>query len=179
MRDALLLAIALVSSIALAGCAEEGGGDGDDGQTTPTNASPTPTPSPTPGVSPPPVEPEPGEGNETSRKVVYNGTHDFASAPTSPTEPRTEEFTVDAGYAVLEIRIVVTGASAPTGQVSFGTAKVRVLDPTGAAVAECGGKDDPDCTKDVEAPAAGAWKVEYSGSGTVKASVTIAEDNRD
>lgn len=107
--------------------------------------------------------------------MVYNGTHDFAGPPPAPNAPpRTENFTVDAGYATLQVRIAMTSTSGPTGELSLGTGvAVRVLDPAGAAVAECTKKDDPTCSVDVAAPAAGEWKVEYVGSGTNKATVTI------
>lgn len=171
-RLALLL---LVLSLAVTGCFG-GGGDAPPAASSPAASTPTPTPSspvaatPTPTPAPTPAAKEP--------KVVYNGSHDFSGPPPLPNSPpRTENFTVDAGYATLQVRIVFTAAaSGPAGDVTLSAqATIRLVDPAGTAVIECTGKDDPDCAKDLPAPAAGAWKVEYSGSGTSKATVTLTE----
>lgn len=159
----------------LAGCFGDGGGSPPPATSSPAASPPAPSPTPAPPVVPPtptPTAPAP------QPKVVYNGSHDFTGPPPLPNAPpRTENFTVDAGYATLQVRIVFAAAtSGPTGDVTLSAqATVRVVDPAGAAVIECTGKDDPDCSKDLPTPAAGAWKVEYSGSGTSKATVSITE----
>ena len=172
MRPALLLLLS--ASLLLAGCSHD-----PDPPPQPTPAPTVPTPEPTPPpTSPPTPTPTPSPTPAApQRKVVYNGTHDFGGPPPAPgTPPRSENFTVDPGHARLEIRIVYAGTAGPAGDISLGAGTtVRVLDPAGQPVTECTKKDEPGCTKDVDAPAAGAWKVEYAGSGTYKATVTVTQ----
>lgn len=169
----LLLVAALVAS---AGCFDREDPDAAPGPSPPTASTPEPTPTPTsPEPTPTPTAPTPTTPAPPARKVVYKGTHDFGGPPAAPgTPPRTENFTLEAGYATLEIRIAISSTAGPTGEVSLGAGvAVRVLDPAGQPVTECTKKDGPGCSKDVPAPAAGSWKVEYAGSGTSKATVTV------
>ena len=172
MRRLVLLLLA--APLLLAGCL---GGGPEDPPAVSSPVASSPAPSPVPSTGPPVGStPAPTPAAPESR-VVYNGSHDFTGPPAPPNAPpRSENFTVDAGYGTLQVRIVFTSTSGPTGDVSLSAgAVVRVVDPVGAVAVECSGKDDPDCTKDLPSPGAGAWKVEYAGSATSKATVTVTE----
>lgn len=165
---ALLLPF-LLSSLLLGGCL----GGGDD-PAPPATSPPATTPEPTPIATPePPVTTTPATTPPPPQaKQVYNGTHDFSkpSQPNAP--PRRENFTVEAGYAKLQFRTSWT-SSAPAGDVSLGVgASIKLFDPAGNLALECKSNNDPNCTKDLDA-AAGAWIVDYSGSGTHRAALTI------
>lgn len=167
----LLALLTLVASLTLAGCASE---NDSPGTTTPTPGSPTPTPAestPTPSTPPAtPTSPTPPAGP----RAVYNGTHDFSGPPPAPNAPpRRENFTLEPAHRTLQVRISWT-STGPAGDVSLSAgAAVRLVDPAGAVALECTGKDDADSNKDITGAAAGAWKVEYAGSGTGKVTVTV------
>lgn len=168
----LPLLLALAAALAMAGCAADDESTGDPTPTTSTPLTSTPVTS-TPVTSTPvsPTSPAP----TPEPKQVYNGTHDFAGAPSAPNSPpKRENFTVDEGYKTLQLRVSFA-SSGPAGDISLSAgASLRLVDPAGAVVLECTGKDDPDCRADVDA-SAGEWAIEYAGSGTSKATVMVTE----
>lgn len=144
--------IALVMSLALAGCAnDEAGADEGDGTTTTT----------------------PPTGDAASAAVNETFTHSFAP----PNPAATETFAVNASQTADIVITFTSPAGAPTCQ--GGTAKAVVKDPAGNVVVEaaagtagvgpCGGENAPGI-----ALTPGEWTVEFTGSGAVTATVTIA-----
>ena len=164
----------LAASMALAGCASDE--PDPPAGTTPSGTTPagtTPATS-TPPASTPATSTPPSPTPTAQPKVVYNGTHDFAGPPAAPNAPpKTENFTVDAGYARLQVRIVYSGASGPAGDINLNAgSKVRVLDPAGDEVLACTGDT---CEEEITPATAGDWNVEYTGTGTQRVSVTVTE----
>lgn len=147
---AMILALVLV--LALAGCANDDEASADDDDPTTTT---------------------PPTGDAASAALNETFTHSFAP----PAQPATETFVVNASQTA-DITVTFTSpAGAPTCQ--GGTASVAVKDPEGNVVAEaaagtagvgpCGSEKAPGITL-----SPGEWTVEFTGSGAVTATVTIA-----
>lgn len=181
---ALLLSVALAT--AAAGCF------GKDEPPTTTTPTPTVTASPTTGT-PTPATPTSG-GNTTTPppkpapKEVFSGSASFQGTPTpdanNPTgviaPSTTAPFTADpVGYTTLTLNVTWATGSGPG--IAGSELRIQMLDPTGApigtaCVAPVGPHQAPPaaCTQTATIPATGgAYSMQYTGSGTLTATVQV------
>lgn len=160
----LLLIILVSLSLGFAGCSK----------------APTPTPTTTNGTTTPPTgnvttptTPTSPTGGVVTPKVVKEGSADFSqNTPAAPLAA--VAFTIDPGYAGILLNVTFAcGSAAPAclaaNSISVKAAGVTCSIPDGPVTAPIA------CAKSGTA-AAGAGKVEFTGTGIITARYQVIED---